>query len=332
MFAQGYTRKKYGKGFQYFDSNLVKLSSVHELKRIKALAIPPMWQDVNISRNISSKVQATGRDAKGRKQYIYSEKWNKQQQKQKFLRLVEFAKALPAIRLKCHQMLDQKNWEYDKVIALMVMILDKTGIRIGNQKYTEQNNTFGLSTLRRKHLTIEEDGIELGFTGKSNKQRLVRIDDPLLAEHIMACAEQPGYQLFRYRDSNHSWEDISSEEVNGFIKQHMGDEFSCKDFRTWNATCLALDSVAQAQEIKKLHPRKNLTNIILKLVSQSLGNTPAVCKTYYVHPSILEKITNNQFTALLEDNKATEKETNYQLTGLREIEKSIIKMLSPVKD
>ena len=321
-----YTRKRYARGFQYYDNNLIKLSCIKELKRIKTLAIPPMWQDVRISPKAASKVQATGRDAKGRKQYIYSEKWNKQQQKRKFLRLIEFAKALPDMRAKCQQMLAQEGWEYDKVIALMVMILDKTGIRIGNQRYTEQNNTFGLSTLRRKHLTIAEDGIELGFIGKSNKERLVRIDDPLLAEHVMACAEQPGYQLFRYRDEKQNWDDISSEEVNAFIKQHMGDKFSCKDFRTWNATCLALDSVAQAQELKKLHPRKNLANIILKLVSQSLGNTPAVCKSYYIHPTVLKNISSHRFCVSQKDAEGLGDDEQCNPSALSQCEKMIISM------
>lgn len=296
-----YQRKKYGRGFQYFDSQQQKVVCKKALSTIKRMAIPPMWSRVRINLDVNSKIQATGRDSKGRKQYIYSEKWQLKQQKSKFKRMLAFGKQLPFIREYSINLLQTQQFQQDSILSLMVLILDDTGIRIGNKKYTEQNNTYGLSTLRKKHLQITANGAKFSYTGKSGKQRDVSIDEPWLAARINRCAEQPGYNIFRYKNDDGKWQDLDSTDVNEFIKKHMGSQFSCKDFRTWNATCLALEFYGQTRfEDAKKYTSKRKLNLVIKKVADELGNTPAICKAYYIHPKILGMIEHQSIPKSLE--------------------------------
>lgn len=322
-----YSRKRYGRGFQYFDVvELQKLNCKNKLKSIKAIAIPPMWNDVLISLKVDSKIVAVGRDAKGRKQYIYSEKWQLQQQKIKFNKLVEFAHALPAMRRTCRAMLEEPQWPLDKVVALMVLILDESGIRIGNKRYSKENESFGLSTLRRRHLLesggdseagdnneagynneagdnnegpdnrdVNGEAVSFDFIGKSGKHRKVQIDEPELVQHIKDSAQLPGYNLFRYQenvDNKHAWSDVCSDDVNEFIKANMGDAFSSKDFRTWTGTCLAAEYYWETLADNNQNERKKIVNIVIEKVAKTLGNTPTICREYYIHPILLAKIEN----------------------------------------
>jgi DNA topoisomerase-1 len=301
--ASFFIRKRRGKGFQYFNSANRKITGARQLKRIKALVIPPMWEDVLIAREPNAKIQVSGRDAKGRKQYIYSEQWQRDQQAIKFSKLPSFADGLPALRTLCHKLLKQPEWTPDKVLALMALILDHTGIRIGNKYYAKNNQTYGLSTLRRKHLIEHDQGITLQFTGKSGKQRAISIDDDVLATQISQASEQTGYSIFRYRVDASHWADVSSDEVNEFIRAHMGDDFSCKDFRTWTGTCLAVKCYCEmvsankaqrgskgAKQLSEVQKSKKIVTQVVKSVSKELGNTPAICREYYIHPKVLEAI------------------------------------------
>jgi len=283
-------RKKYGNGYQYYNETGDKITDKKVLSRLKKLVIPPMWDKVMICKWPDGHIQATGRDLKGRKQYIYHSEWERQRQAEKFARMKSFGKVLPIVRKKCLSDLKAKNWHKSKVLALMLLILDETGIRIGNQQYVKKNETYGLTTLRRRHLDIDQSGLTFEYKGKSNKNRSVAIDDNDLVKFIRKSAELPGYEIFRYRDKNGDWLNVDSDEVNDYIKESMGDEFSSKDFRTWVASRLAVEYYPQALNQKENAPRKKFTNILIRLVADELGNTPSVCKNYYVHPNILQLI------------------------------------------
>lgn len=283
-----WTRKRWGKGFRYINENGLAIKAPRLLKRLRKLAIPPMWKDVQICRTGLSKIQATGRDLKGRKQYIYHPDWSSQRQQEKFRRLRRFGKELPAIREHAMEKLKLKGWPREKVLSLMIMVLDETGIRIGNRQYLDRNNTYGLSTLRRRHLDHEDEAIVFHYKGKSNKNREVVIEDETLMRFIRKAAEQPGYEIFRYKTAD-GWESVDSDEINAYIHTHLGEEYSSKYFRTWAANRLLIESHAEAMKIKEEQPRKSKEKILVRLVADGLGNTPAVCKSHYLHPGVLKR-------------------------------------------
>lgn len=283
------SRRKYGKGYQYFDEHNKKITNQKTLKRLKELVIPPMWKEVMICRFDDGHIQAIGRDLKGRKQYIYHSAFEKLKQEEKFNRMVDFAEKLPEIRKQAHHDLHQKGWKKAKVLALMMLILDEYGIRIGNKQYQKRNNTFGLTTLRRKHFSVEEEELVFSFIGKSGKEREVHIDDEELIPFIRKSAEMPGYEIFRYKDDNNQFCTIDSEEVNEYIHHYIGNDFSSKDFRTWTASRLAVEFYPIALEESE-GSRKKFSNIVIKMVADELGNTPTVCRNYYVHPKLFNTI------------------------------------------
>lgn len=285
------TRKKYGRGFQYFDEYGEKITSSKLLRRFRKLVIPPMWEAVKICKWPDGHIQATGRDPKGRKQYVYHSAWEQQRQQEKFNRMQSFGQRLPVVRRACQERIAKtEKWNREKVLSLMLLILDETGIRIGNQEYAERNDTYGLSTLRRKHLSIARDQVVFEYQGKSGKRRHVAVEEPLLAQHIQQVAERPGYEIFRYRNGYRDWENIDSDDVNAFIQRHAGEQFSSKDFRTWVASRLAVAYYPEAQARKAKYPRRQLVNILLRLVAKELGNTPNVCRTHYIHPEVLDRV------------------------------------------
>lgn len=281
-------RKKVGRGYHFVREDGDKITDEKLLKRMKSLVIPPMWSDVMVCEFDDGHVQAIGRDAKGRKQYIYHSHWEKMKQEEKFLRIHKFVSRLPEMRKICQQNINNKKWDKDKVLALIVMVLDDYGIRIGNQYYAKENDTYGLTTLRRKHLTIKNSQIIIKYKGKSNQEREVVIEDKYLIRNIKKCAQLPGYELFRYEGEDGKFHTIDSSDVNHFITEIMGEEFSSKDFRTWAATRLAVEYYPLAIQHNEEFPRKKFGTILIKMVSDSLGNTPTVCRDYYVHPVILQ--------------------------------------------
>ncbi len=283
-------RKKQGRGYIYFDASGEKIDSPKIINRIKKIVIPPMWSEVKICNLDEGHIQAIGRDAKGRKQYIYHSEWEKQQQEMKFSRMVKFGKLLPEIRKKCEKDLEKEGWEKDKVLALMVSLLDEYGIRIGNTYYAQQNNSYGLTTLRRKHLEAIGNKLSFNFRGKSGMEQSISIDNRKLVKHIQEASELPGYEIFRYKDESDKLQTVDSQEVNEYIYNSIGEEFSSKDFRTWAGSRLALELYPEAVKIKKAAKRKKLGNILIRLVAEELGNTPSVCKTYYVHPKVAQQI------------------------------------------
>ncbi|MEO9891036.1 DNA topoisomerase IB [Aurantibacter sp.] len=288
--AMAITRRKYGRGFAYYYENGKKIKNKEVLKRLRKLVIPPMWTNVLICRFDDGHVQAVGRDLKGRKQYIYHSVYGKVRQEEKFKRMLDFVDKLPKIRKKARKDLNSNVWNKKKVLALIIMILDEYGIRIGNKQYRNRNETFGLSTLRRKHLSIEKEELVFTFKGKSNKIREVHIDDDELIPFIKKAADMPGYEIFRYRNDHGTYQDVDSDDVNNYISKYMAPEFSSKDFRTWAGSRLAIEFYPKALTNQKKKSRRKFSNIVIKMVAEELGNTPTVCRNYYVHPAIFDVI------------------------------------------
>lgn len=314
-------RKRRGRGFIYLDENGKKLTSKKVLNRINALVIPPMWTEVNVCKFENGHIQATGRDLKGRKQYIYHSEWERHRQEEKFFRMATFGEKLPKLRKQVSKDLRKKSWVKEKVLALMVEILDETGIRIGNKIYEKTNHTYGLSTLRRKHLHIEGSNLLLRFKGKSNKEREISIEDETLARYIKNVSQIPGYELFNYLDEKGKSQSLDSQDVQEYMQQIIGNTFSCKDFRTWVGSRLAIELFPIAMEMLEVSPRKKLEPTLIQLVSKELGNTPTICKGYYVHPLILSKLDGGEIPL---KNPFRESKSP---TGLTASEKLLLKLL-----
>ncbi len=315
------SRKKRGKGYSFYgeDGNLIKDKKV--LKRLRGLVIPPMWQDVMVCRFDDGHIQAIGRDAKNRKQYIYHSVYEKQQQEAKFKKMLDFSELLPRIRKKAHKDLHAKGWGKDKLVALIILILDEYGIRIGNKEYKKQNESYGLTTLRRKHLSIEDDELLLSFVGKSHQEQEVHIDDESLVPFIKEVANLPGYEIFRYRDDQKNFHDVDSDDVNEYITEYMGSDFSSKDFRTWSANRLAVECYPLALEELEDGSRKKFSNIVIKMVAAELGNTPTVCRDYYVHPALFRSIDEK---TLPSPNPFKEVKSAYGLSASEKLARKII--------
>ncbi|MBP4142675.1 DNA topoisomerase IB [Flavobacterium sp. P4023] len=283
-------KRKRGKGYQYFDEEGNKITDTILLSRFRRLIIPPMWSDVYICKWDDGHIQAIGRDAKGRKQYIYHTTFEKAKQEEKFAKMKSFGKALTKFRKKVLEDIAIKEWTKDKILALIILLLDETGIRIGNKQYANQNGTFGLTTLRRKHITFDKNHVVFEYKGKSNQMRHVEVDDAQLAKLIKKSSELPGYEIFRYKDEEGNFHAVDSEDVNEYIRTHMGKGFSSKDFRTWVASRLAVELYPYALEAIGDTKKKKFSNTLIRMVADELGNTPTVCRSYYVHPNIMQKI------------------------------------------
>jgi DNA topoisomerase I len=290
----GYTRKQEKGEWVYIDEEGNILTNKNIVKRLEMLAIPPSWTRVWICKSEKGYLQATGFDQKDRKQYIYHPDWVSMRNQVKFARLVEFAKALPNIRKHLEKDLRLKRWPKEKVLALVVSIMDESFIRVGNQLYKQENETYGLTTLRRKHLTVKSDEMKFSYKGKSGQYRNVSIRNRYLARLVKRCAEMPGYEIFRYQSPKGKMEGVDSKDVNDYLKKISGANFSSKDYRTWGGSVKAVEYYQKARAEVLKSKRKKLTTVLIKEVAKSLGNTPAVCKEYYVHPHVLEVVEQNR--------------------------------------
>ena len=279
----GYRRQRRGKGFAYLDTRGRPITDARVVTRIKSLAIPPAYTDVWICRSARGHVQATARDARGRKQYRYHPLWKAWRDDSKFGRMADFARALPKLRARVTRDLRRDGLVRERVLATIVRLLDRTHARIGNEEYAKANHSFGLSTLRDRHARVRGDLVILSFRGKSGQRQQVELDDARVAAVMRRCADLPGQHLFRYRDEDGRLHRIGSQDVNHYLRGIAGAEFTAKDFRTWAATV----SVARA-----LFDTGRATSAILRgaiaRAASELGNTPAVCRRAYVHPAIAE--------------------------------------------
>jgi DNA topoisomerase-1 len=291
----GYTRQRRGKGFAYFDQGK-KITDQNIIYRINNLRIPPNWKNVWICRKENGYLQSTGFDARGRKQYLYHWGWTKLQQDWKFDKMLEFGKALPSIRSTIESDLKKSGWPKEKVLALIVSILDETFLRIGNKIYKETNDSYGLTTLRRKHLTIQNGAIIFSFKGKSNVYHEIKIENRRFARLVAKCSELPGHEVFRYLTEDGKSMPVNSHDINEYLKEISGSSFTSKDFRTWGGTILAVKKFEEAEEEIKQNKKLNLKRAIIKKVAQELGNTIAVSEKYYIHPKVLELLTKEDFS------------------------------------
>lgn len=285
----GILRVKRGKKFIYQFSNGNPVLAKSTLERIESLVIPPMWKNVWIAKDPIGHIQATGIDLKGRKQYIYHRHWVAYRQNSKYKRLKFFGESLPMIRKRVSQDIQLPGWPRDKMLALMVMILDEVFIRIGNMSYVRDNGTYGLSTLRRKHVHIEEGVVTFEYKAKSGKFRKVVLEDEELVPLIKECFDLPGYDIFRYYDEETKcYCNVVSDDVNSYLREITGADFSAKDFRTWAGSVLTVSLKEEALQEQEASPRKKLENILVNKVAEKLGNTPSICRSYYIHPTVLE--------------------------------------------
>lgn len=289
--SPGIRRKKAGRSFSYLDASGKIIRDPDQLSRIKSLAIPPAYTEVWISPDPRGHIQATGRDARGRKQYRYHPKWRTVRDETKFNRLLAFAEALPGLRARVEKDLDLPGHPKDKVLATVVRLLEWTCIRVGNDEYAKSNKSFGLTTLKDQHVEITGATIRFEFRGKSGKPHSCDVSDRRLANIVRRCQAIPGQELFQYLDESGQRQTINSEDVNEYIRSVSGDDFSAKDFRTWTGTMLA---AAALREIGAAHSDREAKAHYLKAidqVSQQLNNTRAVCRKYYVHPALFESYT-----------------------------------------
>jgi DNA topoisomerase-1 len=282
----GIRRVKNGKAFRFTTPKGRLLNSARA--RIQNLAIPPAWKDVWICPHPNGHLQATGRDAKGRKQYIYHPDWRAVRDETKFHRLARFGRALPRIRRRVARDLRLPGLPREKVVAAVVRLLEQTGIRIGNQEYAEENNSFGLSTLRNHHVAVRGERLKFRFRGKSGKFHEVDLASARLARIVKRCQDLPGHHLFEYVDDAGEIHKVTSEDVNGYLHEIAGEEFSAKDFRTWVGTLHALRILCRPSGNFLRKPTTSALTAMIDEVAEALGNTRAICRKYYIHPAVTD--------------------------------------------
>jgi DNA topoisomerase-1 len=284
----GLTRRRYGKAFAFFDQRGDRIRDAKTVARIKALAIPPAWRDVWICPHANGHLQATGFDAKGRKQYRYHADWRALREDNKFGHMLAFAEQLPAIRARIQADMARRGLCRDRVLASVVALLERTLIRIGNDEYARKNNSFGLTTLRPEHVEISAQTLRFRFTGKSGKTWSLKLSDRRIARIARACAEIDGQELFKYVDENGVVRDVTSGDVNAYLREACAGGVTAKDFRTWHGTVLAVSWLASCEPCASAAHGKRMVAQAMKAVAQKLGNTPAVCRKSYVHPKAPE--------------------------------------------
>jgi DNA topoisomerase I len=287
--TKGISRKPRGKDFDFFQPDGKRIRDQDELGRVRRLAIPPAWKDVWICPSPNGHLQATGRDARGRKQYRYHTRWREVRDATKYERMLAFGKALPRIRRRVQRDLRRKGLPREKVLAGVVRLLETTLIRVGNEEYARENHSYGLTTLRDHHAKIRRGRTRFEFYGKSHRRHVIELNDPILERMVKRCKDLPGYELFQYIGDDGTPQKLNSEDVNEYLREITGEDFTAKDFRTWSGTILtyrALQELVKEAKTKKTRKR-NVTNAI-EAVAKMLGNTAAVCKKCYIHPRIVE--------------------------------------------
>jgi len=320
----GYSRRAKGKGFEYLGTEGKLICDEQWLLRIKRLAIPPAWTEVWICPSANGHIQATGRDARGRKQYRYHERWREVRDESKFDRLAQFAKALPNIRRRVARDLKLPGLQRQKVLATIVRLLERTFIRIGNEEYARENKSFGLTTLKNRHVKVKGAQVLFRFRGKSGRHHEVDVTDRRVAKVIAKCQDLPGQDLFQYIDEGGEVQDVTSQDVNEYLRQIAAEDFSAKDFRTWGGTVLAAIALSRQEEFQTKKQAKANIKTAICAVAELLGNTPAVCRKCYIHPVIVEAYLNGTRIAGLNGAGKGLKQPD-----LRSAERAVLKFLCP---
>ena len=283
----GIRRRRAGAGLSYVGADGVRIGDRRVLQRIKSLAIPPAWTSVWICTDPVGHLQATGRDARGRKQYRYHPRWREVRDASKYERLAAFGEALPGIREQVSRDLSLRGMARAKVLATLVRLLEETSIRIGNEEYRRENQSFGLTTMLARHARFEGGTVRFEFKGKSGRQHSVRLSDRRLARIVKQCQEIPGQELFQYLDEDGKRHSVESSDVNEYLREISGADFTAKDFRTWNGTVLALRYLRLCESPASAIAGRRLVSSAIKSVARDLGNTPAVCRKAYIHPLVV---------------------------------------------
>lgn len=321
----GLTRRRSGKGFSYRDAKGAPIRDEATLKRIKKLAIPPAYTDVWICPRRNGHIQATGRDAKGRKQYRYHPDFRQAREANKFSRIMSFADALPAIRRRIDADMRRKGLPRDKVLATVVFLLETTLIRVGNDDYARTNRSYGLTTLRDPHVKVAGSALTFRFKGKSGKEWNVALKDRRVARIVKACQDLPGQELFQYIDEDGIQRDVTSSDVNAYLREITGEDFTAKDFRTWAGTVLAALALRAFEAFDSEAGAKRNVRSAIEDVAQRLGNTPTICRKCYIHPEILDCYLEG---ALIEQMRgAVESELSEDLGRLRSEEAAVLALL-----
>ena len=313
----GIRRRKAGLGFNYRDAEGQAVTDEPTLNRIRKLAVPPAWTDVWIAPTPRGHIQATGRDAKGRKQYRYHEKWRAQRDGGKFDRLIAFGRALPRLRARIDQDLARHGLPRDKVLAAVVRVMEVTLMRVGNEEYAKANKSFGLTTLRDRHAKVGTERARFEFRGKSGKLHTTGFRDRRLARVVKACQDLPGQRLFQYLDDEGQRHSVESADVNAYLREAMGEDFSAKDFRTWAGTVVAARALVSLPKCADDgDPRRSVVTCV-KAVAGVLGNTPAVCRSAYIHPTVLEAYETGKLSLKPAEGRAFELSVLRFLEGAR---------------
>jgi DNA topoisomerase-1 len=285
--SPGISRRLRGKNFAYFGPSGKPIREPAALARIRHLAVPPAWRKVWISPLENGHIQATGRDVRGRKQYRYHERWREQRDQNKYGHMMDFARVLPKIRRRVRRDLARPALDREKVLAALVRLLETTLIRVGNDEYARENHSYGLTTLRNRHVKVHGATIEFNFRGKSGKFHNIHIEDPKVAKIVRRCQDLPGQDLFAYRDAGGEVHSIGSQDVNDYLHRIAGENYTAKDFRTWIGTVLAALAFHELEEVTSATQAKRNVGLVIQSVAKMLGNTPAICRKCYVHPEIV---------------------------------------------
>jgi DNA topoisomerase I len=320
----GISRRRAGRGFVYTWPDGSKVDDPEHLARIRSLAVPPAWTEVWICPVSSGHLQATGRDARGRKQYRYHRRWREVRDETKYERMIAFGEALPRVRARVESDLARPGLPREKVLATVVRLLETTLIRVGNDEYARENRSFGLTTLKDRHVAVDGSEIRFRFTGKGGRQHDVDVRDGRLARIIKQCQDVPGQELFQYQDEDGEPRDVDSADVNDYIREAAGGEFTAKDFRTWAGTIAAATALQEVEPFgSEAEAKRNVIHAVER-VAERLGNTPAVCRKCYVHPAILEAYMEGETLLAL---RRRIRKTASSAEGLRTAEAALLTFL-----
>jgi len=321
----GIYRKKRGSGFIYVDAQGKQVRNEDDLYRTRSLVIPPAWTDVWICASENGHIQATGRDARGRKQYRYHSKWREVRDGTKYHRMMHFAKALPRIRRRVRKDISLPGLPREKVLAAVVRLLETTLIRVGNEEYAKENESFGLTTMQDRHAKFNGSGVKFRFKGKSGVKHDIELNDKKMARIVKACRDLPGQELFQYLDDNGQVRDIGSEDVNEYLKEISGADFTAKDFRTWAGTVLAAKALQEYESFTSQRQARRFMVAAVEAVAKKLGNTKAVCRKCYIHPEVFNSYLDGSLVQTLRSQ--VEKELSGPLRGLRPAEAAVLVLL-----
>ncbi|ACK50678.1 DNA topoisomerase [Methylocella silvestris BL2] len=321
----GISRRKSGKGFSYRHPGGGLVRDAATLKRIRSLAIPPAYADVWICPSPNGHIQATGRDARKRKQYRYHPAFRELRESAKYEHVMAFAKALPAIRRRVAADMSQRGLGREKVLAAVVYLLDTTLIRVGNEDYARQNKSYGVTTLQNRHAVVEGSQVRFRFTGKSGKQWSLKVKDRRIARIIKQCQELPGQELLQYVDDHGEEQRVASSDVNAYLKEITGEEITAKDFRTFAGTVLAAIELRELQSFDSAAQAKRNLRQAIERVASRLGNTPTICRKCYIHPEILNGYLDGGLVAGIKTE--IEKELRDELAGLEPEEAAVLAIL-----